>query len=313
MPPTDFQRYLRAKRTVDDRSLDRRLIDDLRAGLHGLAAERDGPLRVLEVGAGIGTMVERLLEWEVLPEGPVEYTAVDIDPDNTAALSGRLRAWAKPRPFTATERPDGVDLDGQNRRVSVTVETADAATHVADAGGRDQEWDFVIGMAFLDIVDGGTLATLVSALAPDGYWYFPVTFDGGTRFGPDHPADDAVERQYHRHMDAKPGGDSRAGQHALDRLRALDGVTVTGVAGSDWAVYPRDDAYPADEAYFLRYILGTVETALGELDRGDELDDATLDDWLQIRREQVAAGELVYLTHQLDLLGRAPSPPSPER
>jgi hypothetical protein len=105
-------------------------------------------------------------------------------------------------------------------------------------------------------------------------------------------------------MDAKPGGDSRAGHRTLDRLRTLDGVTVTGVAGSDWAVYPRDGAYPADEAYFLRYVLGTIERALAELDRS-ALDDATLDDWLDRRRQQVADGELSYLTHQLDLLGRA--------
>jgi hypothetical protein len=304
MGPTDFQRYLRAKRTVDDRSLDRRLLEELRTGLATVAAERDGPLRVLEVGAGIGTMVERLLEWDLLPPGPVAYTAVDVDPANTAVLDDRLTDWAADRAVTATERADGVVLEGADRRVTVTVETADAAAFVADA---DRGWDLLVGMAFLDIVTLDRLPTLLTALALGGYWYFPITFDGGTRFGPPHPADDAVERTYHRHMDEKPGGDSRAGQHALDRLRGLDGVTVTGVAGSDWVVYPRDGAYPADEAYFLRYVLGTIEGALGELDR-EALDDATLDDWLATRRQQVDDADLTYLTHQLDLLGRAPSP-----
>ena len=32
--------------------------------------------------------------------------------------------------------------------------------------------------------------------------------------------------------------------------------------------------------------------------------DATLAEWLSARRRQVEAGELTYLTHQLDLLGR---------
>jgi len=175
---------------------------------------------------------------------------------------------------------------------------------VAFVDDAAREWDLLVGMAFLDIVALDQLPTLLSALAPEGYWYFPITFDGGTRFGPAHPADDAVERAYHRHMDQKPGGDSRAGHHALDRLRALEGVTVDGVAGSDWAVYPRDDAYPADEAYFLRYILATVEGAVGELD-ANAPDDQTLAAWLATRRQQVADAELSYLTHQLDLLGRA--------
>jgi hypothetical protein len=305
MRPTDFQRYLRAKRTVDDRSLDRRLLDDLRTGVAALAADRDAPLRVLEVGAGIGTLVERLLEWDLLPPADVAYTAVDVDPANTGVVASRLADWAADRAITATERADGVVLDGADRRVTVSVQTADAAAFVADA---DREWDLLVGMAFLDIVALDRLPTLLSALAPGGYWYFPITFDGGTRFGPDHPADDAVERAYHRHMDEKPGGDSRAGQHALDRLRTLDGVTVTGVAGSDWAVYPQDGGYPADEAYFLRYVLGTIEGALGELDR-ESLDDVRLEDWLATRRRQVADAELTYLTHQLDLLGRVRSPP----
>jgi hypothetical protein len=305
MRPTDFQRYLRAKRTVDDRSLDRRLLDDLRTGVAALAADRDAPLRVLEVGAGIGTLVERLLEWDLHPPADVAYTAVDVDPANTGVVASRLADWAADRAITATERADGVVLDGADRRVTVSVQTADAAAFVADA---DREWDLLVGMAFLDIVALDRLPTLLSALAPGGYWYFPITFDGGTRFGPDHPADDAVERAYHRHMDEKPGGDSRAGQHALDRLRTLDGVTVTGVAGSDWAVYPQDGGYPADEAYFLRYVLGTIEGALGELDR-ESLDDVRLEDWLATRRRQVADAELTYLTHQLDLLGRVRSPP----
>ena len=303
MAPDDFQRYLRAKRTVDDRSLDRRLHERLRTGLADRAAGRDGPLRVLEVGAGIGTMIDRLLAWDSLPPGKTEYAAVDVDPENIDRLPERLVAAADDRSVTATRTDDGVELVGAEQTVSVTAHASKATAFVTDA---DREWDLLIGMAFLDIVDRDLLPTLLSGLAPGGYWYFPITFDGGTRFGPDHPADDAVERAYHRHMDTKPGGDSRAGQHALERLRATDGVTVTGVAGSDWTVYPREGDYPADEAYFLRYVLGTVEAALDELDDGPDWD--TVSEWLQTRRQQVAEAELVYLTHQLDLLGRVNRP-----
>ena len=299
MAPTDFQRYLRAKRTLDDRSLDRRLLERLRAGIAERGADRDGPLRVLEVGAGVGTMIERMLEWDLLPPGPTEYVAVDVDSDAVDSIPGRLVDWAADSDVAATTRDAGVVLDGPDRRLTVTTEAADAVAFVDDAA---REWDLLVGMAFLDIVDLDQLPTLLSALAPGGYWYFPITFDGGTRFGPSHPADDAVERAYHHHMDQKPGGDSRAGHHALDRLRALEGVTVDGVAGSDWAVYPRDDAYPADEAYFLRYILATVEGAVGELD-ANAPDGQTLAAWLATRRRQVADAELSYLTHQLDLFG----------
>lgn len=298
MAPDDFQRYLRAKRTVDDRSLDRRLHGTLRSGVADRAADRDGPLRVLEVGAGIGTMIDRLLAWDSLPPGKTEYAAVDVDPENLAHIPERLVDAADDRPVAATRTDDGVELVGADRTVSVTTHASRATAFVADT---DRAWDLLIGMAFLDIVDADRLSTLLSGLDPGGYWYFPITFDGGTRFGPDHPADDAVEQAYHRHMDAKPGGDSRAGQHALERLRAIDGVTVGGVAGSDWAVYPRQGGYPGDEAYFLRYVIGTIDGALDEL---GEPDQDIREEWLRTRRRQVADTELVYLTHQLDLLGR---------
>ncbi|RXK50568.1 hypothetical protein [Halorientalis pallida] len=301
MTADDFQQYLAAKRSVDDRSLDRRLWRQLRTNL-ATAGDDEGPFRVLEVGAGVGTMIERAVEWDLFPgDRDVVYTAVDQASDNTAAIPDRLAAWAADRPVDVSERDDGIDLVCPERTVAVRPVTAEAEAFVADT---DRSWDLLLGLAVLDVIGLETLPTLLSGLAPEGCWYFPITFDGGTRFTPAHPADDAVERAYHGHMDAKPGGDSRAGHHALARLRELDGATVSGVAGSDWVVYPDAGGYPGDEASFLRYVLETVEGALGEVDRGEALDDGTLDDWLRTRREQVASGDLVYVTHQLDLLGQ---------
>jgi len=300
-----FRRYLRAKRTVDDRALDRRLLGLLEAELGALAADRGGPLRVLEVGAGVGTMLERLLAWDLLPTGGMRYTAVDIDAASVRTLDRRLPEWADGREgWTATRDDGAVRLDGPDRTLVVDAVAAEAASFVDDADGA---WDLLVGAALLDILEFDRLPTLLSALAPDGLWYFPITFDGGTRFEPSHPADRAVERHYHRHMDAKPGGDSRAGSRGLRRLRATDGASVLGVAGSDWVVRPGDGAYPDDEAYFLGYVLDTVGDAVGEVDRGDDLGEDRLAAWLDERRRQLAAGDLVYLTHQLDLLGRVDS------
>lgn len=292
-----FHRYLRAKRPVDDRSLDGRLVSELREGL----ADREGPLRVLEVGAGVGTMVARFLEWDVLPPGEIAYTAVDVDETTVAAIPDHLDGWAGDRDVAATRTDEGVELAGPDRTVRVEPVAGEATTFVA---GAEREWDLLVGAALLDLVGLDGLPALLAALAPGGHWYFPITFDGATRFLPAHPADGTVERLYHRHMDRKPGGDSRAGTHALDRLLSTDSATVDGVAGSDWAVRPVGDSYPGDEAFLVAHVLDTIGTALQELDRGDELDGATLADWLSTRRAQLDAGELAYLTHQLDLLGR---------
>ena len=70
--PTGFDpsRYLVAKKTLDDRAINRQVLADLCRLLP------TGPLRVLEVGAGLGTMVARLLERNVVRGG--EYTLLDV-------------------------------------------------------------------------------------------------------------------------------------------------------------------------------------------------------------------------------------------
>ena len=309
MTDTDFHRYLAAKRRVDDRGLDRRLLERLSAGLAEETPAED-TLRVVEVGAGVGTMVERLLEWDLLPPGRTHYTAVDVDPDSVTTIRDRLTEWAAGQDLTAAEADDGLRLSGDDRTVLVDPVVAEATAYLggadeADTGAR-REPDLLVGMALLDVLGLDGLADLLGGLAPGGWYYFPVTFDGATRFAPAHPADRAVERHYHRHMDRKPGGDSNAGTHALGRLQTMEQVAWVDVAGSDWAVRPVDGDYPDDEAYVPRHVLATVEEAVGEVaGAGFE---PTLSEWLDCRRRQLAAAELVYTTHQVDLLGRVQHP-----
>ena len=57
-----YARYLAAKKTVDDRALNRYIWQRL----HQEISARPNLLRIVELGAGIGTMVERLVEWGLL-------------------------------------------------------------------------------------------------------------------------------------------------------------------------------------------------------------------------------------------------------
>jgi hypothetical protein len=114
---------------------------------------------------------------------------------------------------------------------------------------------------------------------------------------------------YHRDMDervryGRPAGESRTGRRLFHYLRAT-GAPAVAAGSSDWVVYPDPDGnYPADEAYFLRSILNTIRDALRN--RLDWVEPAVLADWLSVRYRQLAGGELVYLAHQLDFVGRSP-------
>ena len=114
---------------------------------------------------------------------------------------------------------------------------------------------------------------------------------------------------YHRDMDervryGRPAGESRTGRRLFHYLRAAGGARAGGgVVGLGCQRRPNGN-YPGDEAYFLRSILDTIQNALRS--RQDRVEPADLADWLAVRGRQLAAGELVYVAHQLDFAGRSP-------
>lgn len=288
-----YTRYLAAKRTVDDRALNRHVLTELRRLVP------PGRPRVLEVGAGLGTMVARLLEWEVLTAG--EYTLLDVDRRLLQDSRTWLCEWAAARGVPAAELPDGVRLGD----LRVRLVEAELGSYLE--GGHGQPADLLIASAFLDLVDvPAVLPGLLRLLVPGGAYWFPVTFDGESIFQPDHPADEEVLGAYHRTMDSRvrygrTAGESRTGRHVFGHLRAA-GVAPLAAGSSDWVVLAGPDgAYPADEEYFIESILRTVQDALD-----GPAAPAGLADWLAVRRRQLAGGELVYLAHQLDVAGRTP-------
>ncbi len=140
MKPTDysFTRYLAAKKSIDDRSLNRYVWEQLAAALP--PASPDNPLRVIEIGAGIGTMIERALEWGLLHNA--DYTALDNQPENLAAARLRLEAWANSRNIEMGCSPGLVLLEQDQHQVAVSLVHADvldwiASQHPGQSAGQD--------------------------------------------------------------------------------------------------------------------------------------------------------------------------------
>ena len=170
------------------------------------------------------------------------------------------------------------------------------------------QWDLLIANAFLDLIDvRSALPEILSLLKPGGRFYFTVTFDGSTIFQPeiDKELDTTIEGLYHETMDrriirGRPSGDSRTGRHFFAEARNA-GAEILDSGSSDWVVFAGPRGYPADEAYFLHFIIHTVGSALAGR---PELDSERFTAWIQERHAQVEQGRLVYIAHQLDFLGR---------
>ncbi len=282
-PEFSFPRYLAAKQSVDDRALNRLVWDRLAQALEQPRATP--PIQVLEIGAGIGTMAERVLDWGLLTKG--DYTTIDSQAENVAAARTRLH--------------------GATGDLRLTVEEADVfefARRPAEQG----RYDLLIAHAVLDLFHIPTaLPHLLRTLKPGGLCYFTINFDGATIFEPiiDPVLDRQIEALYHRSMDERitdgqPSGDSRSGRHLFHMLPAA-GVEILAAGSSDWVVYAQQGEYPADEAYFLHAILHFVESTLAD---HPELDRAAFAEWMAHRRRQIAEGTLVYIAHQMDFVGQ---------
>src|SRR3984957_9399011 len=97
-----YDRYLAAKTTVDDRALNRQVLAELRRLMPA------GAPRVLEVGAGLGTMVARLMDWGVVGAG--EYILLDTDRPLLDHSRRWLRDWAAARGLRTDLLPDGLEI-----------------------------------------------------------------------------------------------------------------------------------------------------------------------------------------------------------
>jgi SAM-dependent methyltransferase len=292
----DYPRYLAAKTTVDDRALNRHVLAELRRLVPA------GAPQVLEVGAGLGTMVARLTDWGVVGAG--EYILLDADRALLDDSRRWLRDWAAARGLRSDLLPDGLQVGD----LRVRLVHAELGRYLEAADGVLA--DVLIANAVLDLVDvPAVLPGLLRLLVPGGVYWFTINYDGETIFEPGHPLDDQVMRAYHRDMDeriryGRPAGDSRTGRRLFHYLR--DASAPALAAGpSDWVVSAGPDGnYPGDEAFFLRSILSTIQNALRS--RRDRIEPADLADWLAVRGRQLDAGELVYIAHQLDFVGRSP-------
>jgi SAM-dependent methyltransferase len=285
-----FPHYLLSKQSVDDRALNRIVLDSLKANLPSQK------LRIVEVGAGIGTMLARLLRWNIISNA--DYILVDEMAENIETAREWIPRWAVEAGLKV-ERIDQDQLRFFNsvKDIYVQLKHADVFDFIET---NPVPADLLIAHAFLDLLPMPESMPKLLALTKNLSW-LTINFDGMTSLEPtiDASLDEQIEKLYHSTMDTRAtGGDNRAGRHLFSHLQKA-GAQVLSAGSSDWVVHAISGKYPVDEAYFLHFILHFFEESLlGH----SELNENVFMHWLKERRAQIERGELVYIAHQIDFL-----------
>lgn len=287
-----FPHYLLAKQSVDDRALNQHVLSELKARLP------QRPARIIELGGGIGSMIPRLLRWDVLSQA--EYVLVDEMPENTGYAADWIPRWGTELGLEVASPAAGqFEVQDSARRVGIQLVTDDIFHFIQQ---NPQPADVLICHAVLDLLPmPGSLQKMLCLLKPGGLAWLTINFDGVTSLEPaiDPELDRLIEHLYHRSMDERPtGGDSQSGRHLFGHIHAAGGRLLAAGA-SDWVVHAVDGKYPHDESYFLECILHFFDESLSG---HRQLDAEKFASWLAARRGQVARGELVYIAHQMDFL-----------
>ena len=300
----NFERYLSAKKAIDDTALNHNVLDRLKA--HLPQSSRSSPLHILELGSGIGTMVERLVEWGLVQW--VDYTAVDADEAITRSAGGRLERWSQEHGYKiAGDSPGRASIQSSACQISITFECADVHQYFEIQSGKKQ-WDLGVAHAFMDLVDPAeTVPRFCQLIKPGGLIYLTLNYDAETVLLPpvDYSFDEKIMRLYNKSMDTrqfrgKKTGDSRAGRHLLLHLRQAK-AEILAAGSSDWVVFPSSNGYTKDESYFLHFI---VHTIFKELNGHASVDRRRLNSWADQRHAQVEKGELIFIAKQMDMLAR---------
>lgn len=296
-----FERYLTSKVSVDARSFNQGVWNRFVQKINDFE-QKD--LQVLEVGGGIGTMAKKFVDQ--FPSRAGSYLIVEQDSALVEAARNNLIDWADKMEDDSDGRLDDL-VRFRAKKGKWTIQFIQMDIHSWMAHQDKEEFlNVLIGHAILDLLDTPKfLGDISSLLKGQALLYFPINYDGLSAFEPQDEAklDEEIWPLYHQSMDqrligGKRSGDSQSGRHLIGHLEAA-GLQVLAAGSSDWLIFPKNNAYTKDERYFLLHIIKIIED---ELHGHPQLDNKQFRNWIEFRKEQVLAGKLMYLAHQIDVL-----------
>jgi hypothetical protein len=196
----DYVKYLDVKKSIDDRSLNEVVWGHFSNWLLS-RNKQDSTLRVLEIGAGIGTMIERLLEASLLQK--CHYIVLEPETMFKEAALSRFKGWANKYGCTFKINSEGL-WHISNNELDIFIEWIEADANKIDQLFGDKSFDLLLSHAVIDLLPVPTIMSIIlDKLKARGACYFSLNFSGNTEFYPAHDSDHKISELYHLDMDSR--------------------------------------------------------------------------------------------------------------
>jgi len=279
----NYPRYLKALQSVSARAQSDALYQQFLDALAARADETRAPLRLLEIGAGRGDQMERILDDMAARDTVVHYTALEPQPENRTVTESVAESYVAGL-HTVTVQPTPL---------------LDVATENGIA------YDAIVAPSVLDLMPlHDALATVEALLSETGILYAPLTFAMGTKLAPYPSARTAgtehkVTSIYHNSIRQKNNIEKGMyPAHEISSWANMRSAHLT-MQGSDWVIAPSKKTYYQDEAYALQSILAFMHD---EAEQVATIPQPDLDSWWTTRMRMLHNNTLIYTANQFDLL-----------
>ncbi len=296
MTAAELARYLEAKALLDQRSLNPQVFAALREVLSGFPEAE-----VVDLGTGTGAMLRRL----ALATSNPALVLIGVEREAVLAEAAVGYCW---QALTAAGWECGPTESGFEARRGRCWRRFRFVHADCRKFNPNAPCQLVCAHTFMDLVPPARILTQVADwLSPGGLFYATCNYDGGTTLFPGY-SDPALEAEllvcYDRSMelrrlDGEATGGALCGRR-LHQALVTGGWEILCFGSSDWNLTPLRGGYRDADDVVLEALLAMIRS------EAKGLDPKALEDWHRERLDQLRAGRLGLIIHQLDFLAARP-------
>jgi SAM-dependent methyltransferase len=287
--------FLAAKYALDERSLNPAVRSALIRRLQDLPV-----LDCLDIGAGTGSTVRRMLAWRA--SQPWRLTLLERDRDLMERARSGTRQLLTERGYRPAWRGDR--LESMDERFAVKFAACELA-----AFHPHTRYDVIVAHAVMDLVPlAPALARFAHWLQPDGCLYAAINYDGQTELRPtyrDAGFESDLVACYHAAMERREAnGESTGGAHCGRRLHALlprHNFEIVCAGASDWHIQPIGGRYLDQDEACLSVLIGLIAK---EAIAADRFGVEAIARWREDRLRRLQARQLELRARNWDVLAR---------